>query len=163
MQGNSHATTRRSWEEPRLVRKIKSKRRESVYRSRAALLTRGELVFFWSLRGAVASRCLIMCKVRLADAVTCSEAEWRAGAGNAISQKHLDFVLCDAHSTRFLVAIELDDRSHARPERRRRDRFVEQALSQAGIRLIRFRARSKYCKHEIRNQLDEVLASCEAV
>lgn len=116
MQGNPHASTRRFCEDPRLARTIKSKRRASVYRSRAALLTRGELVFFLSLRGAVANRCLIMCKVRLADAVTCSEAEWRAGAGNAISQKHLDFVLCDAHSTRFLVAIELDDRSHARPE-----------------------------------------------
>jgi len=49
------------------------------------------------------------------------------------------------------------------PKRRRRDRFVEQALFQAGIRLIRFRARPKYCKHEIRNQLDAVLATSMAV
>lgn len=94
-----------------------------------------------------------MCKVRLADIVTCSETAWRRGSGSPIAQKHLDFVLCDVHSTRFLAAIELDDRSHHRPDRRKRDRFVNRVLAEAGIDLIRFRARSRYCAIAIRQRV----------
>lgn len=94
-----------------------------------------------------------MCKVRLADVVTCSESGWRDGLGAAIAQKHLDFVLCDPQTLRFVMAIELDDRSHERPERRRRDRFVDQVLAQAGVRLLRFRARSRYCTDEMRRRI----------
>jgi hypothetical protein len=144
LQVTTHATRRR--------------RRARTYFTREALLTRGELAFFWSLRRAIAARCLIMCKVRLADAVTCSERAWRSGGGNAIAQKHLDFVLCDSHSTRLLLAIELDDRSHSQPHRRRRDRFVERALDEAGIRLVRFRASSRYCPDEVRARLDTALS-----
>lgn len=129
------------------------------YRNRGTLLSRGELAFFCHVRRAVRQRWLIMCKVRLADAVTCSAAAWRAGAGNAIAQKHLDFIICDPCSTKLLLAIELDDRTHVRPDRRRRDRFLNQTLSQAGIRLLRFRARSSYCPHEIRKRIESALTA----
>lgn len=94
-----------------------------------------------------------MCKVRLADVITCPEGEWRRGMGSPIAQKHLDFVLCDPHSTRFVAAIELDDRSHDQPKRQRRDQFVNRVLSEAGIRLVRVQARSHYCPHAIRKHL----------
>ena len=91
-----------------------------------------------------------MSKVRLADIVTCSDAAWRRGMGSAIAQKHLDFVLCDRHTTQFLLAIELDDRSHDRPDRRKRDEFVNRVLAQAGVALIRFQARRWYSVEFIR-------------
>jgi len=105
-------------------------------------------------------RFLVMCKVRLADIVTCTDAEWRRGLGRAIAQKHLDFILCDRSTTRFVLAIELDDRSHERRDRRQRDLFVDQVLAQAGIRLIRFRARSRYSAWAIREHILTVLGSC---
>lgn len=124
-----------------------------AYRSRQTLLSRGEAAFFGPLTAALAGRLLIMCKVRLADIITCSDAEWSLGRGRAISQKHLDFVLCDRVTTRLVAAIELDDRSHNRPERRRRDRFVNQVLAEAGIRLIRFQAQSRYAVQHIRHRI----------
>lgn len=122
-----------------------------AYRNRQTLLSRGETAFFGPLTHAVAGQFLIMCKVRLADVITCSDADWRRGMGAAIAQKHLDFVLCDLRSTRYVLAIELDDRSHAQYHRRRRDRFVNEALSQARIRLVRFRASAHYSVKSIRD------------
>lgn len=124
-----------------------------VYRNRETLLSRGEAAFFGPLTRAVAGRFLIMCKVRLADIITCSETAWRRGMGSAISQKHLDFVLCDLRSTRFVLAIELDDRSHEQSHRRKRDLFVNQVLAQAGIRLVRFRASARYSVESIRERI----------
>lgn len=127
--------------------------RSPAYHNRLSLLSRGEAAFFGPLCQAVNDRFLIMCKVRLADIVTCSEDDWRRGFGAAIAQKHLDFVLCDLETTRFVLAIELDDRSHARPHRRRRDRFVNRVLAQAGVRLIRFRASAWYSVAAIRERV----------
>jgi len=115
------------------------------YSNRQTLLSRGEMAFHGPLLEAVAGKYLIMCKVRLADIITCSQTDWRRGWGGAIAQKHIDFVLCDPVTTRFILAIELDDRSHDRPERRRRDAFVDQVMTGAGVRLIRFQARAHYC------------------
>ncbi len=103
------------------------------------------MAFHGPLLEAVAGKHLIMCKVRLADIITCSQSDWCRGWGGAIAQKHIDFVLCDPVTTRFILAIELDDRSHDRPERRRRDAFVDQVMAGAGVRLIRFQARAHYC------------------
>jgi len=114
------------------------------YASRETLLTRGEAAFHGPLQEAVGGRYLIMCKVRVADVLTCSEADWRHGFGGAISQKHLDFVLCEPASTRIVLAIELDDRSHEAEHRRRRDKFLNEALRTAGIPLLRIKARAQY-------------------
>jgi len=128
-------------------------RRQPAYQNRIALLTRGEAAFFGPLCRALDGRFLVMCKVRLADIVTCSDDNWRRGWGAAIAQKHLDFVLCDVRTTRFVLAIELDDRSHARPDRRRRDRFVNQVLAQGGVQLIRVRASAWYSVASIRERI----------
>lgn len=125
------------------------KRRRGVsqrlpYASRGTLLSRGEAAFYAPLQEAVGSRYLIMCKVRVADVLMCSETDWHRGHGGAISQKHLDFVLCEGVSTRIVLAIELDDRSHAADHRRRRDAFLNEALRAAGVPLLRIRARARY-------------------
>jgi very-short-patch-repair endonuclease len=119
------------------------------YRKRPWLLSRGELAFYRVLVQAVAGRWVIMCKVRLADLITCSERAWRTGHGGRISQKHLDFVLCDGATTRVVLAVELDDRSHEASDRKRRDAFLDRVLRVTGVRLIRFRARANYAANEI--------------
>lgn len=131
----------------------------AVYRNRETLLSKGEAAFFGPLTHAVAGRFLIMCKVRLADIITCSHSAWRRGMGSAISQKHLDFVLCDLRSTRFVLAIELDDHSHDRPDRRRRDAFVDQVMAGAGVRLIRFQARAQYCVPTLTKVIEHELST----
>lgn len=141
-----------------ITRQLRRRKRTSaIYRNRETLLSRGEAAFFDPLTRAVAGQFLIMCKVRLADIITCSQSAWRQGMGSAISQKHLDFVLCDLRSTRFVLAIELDDRSHDRPDRRKRDGFVNQVLEEARVRLVRFRAQAHYSVESIRQTLSNAL------
>ncbi|MFH1246176.1 MAG: DUF2726 domain-containing protein [Candidatus Liptonbacteria bacterium] len=54
-----------------------------------------------------------------------------------ISEKSVDFVLCDKAYLSAKLVIELDDKTHERPERQERDREVERILKEAGIPLLR--------------------------
>lgn len=141
----------------RATSKRRSYRNDFPYKSRQTLLSQGEAAFFGPLCQAVAGRFHVMCKVRLADVLTCSSENWRRGFGGAISQKHLDFVLCEPGSMRFILAIELDDRSHEKPERQRRDSFVNLALYRSRIGFIRFQAQASYSIEHIKARIDGVL------
>ncbi len=52
-------------------------------------------------------------------------------------QWHVDVVIVERRSFSIVAAVELDDASHLRPERRRRDILLEEVLRQAGIPLLR--------------------------
>jgi hypothetical protein len=95
------------------------------------------------LRELVPEHFEISCKVRLADIVTYSHDKRHAPA-NRIRQKHVDFVISSASSSRIVAAIELDDSSHARADRRARDAFLDQLFSQIGVKLLRIYARWHY-------------------
>ena len=127
------------------------------YSSRVSLLSPGENAFFAALTQAVRGDWLIMSKVRLADIVTCSRSKWKRGFGGAISQKHIDFVLCDKADCAFVLAIELDDRSHDAPHRQERDHFVDGVFATAAVPLLRVRARSHYDVDFIRRLIDWAL------
>lgn len=123
------------------------------------MLSRGEVAFYFALRAAVRGRFLIAPKVRLADLITCGDDAWKSGFGHMIARHHLDFVLCDHCSTDIRLAIELDDRSHDAPHRKRRDAFVNEALAAAGIRLLRIQAASRYDVPAISDAI-ETLIGC---
>jgi hypothetical protein len=123
------------------------------------LLSRGEAAFFFALKAAVRGRFLIALKVRLADLITCGESAWNDGFGHMIARHHLDFVLCDHRSTEIRLAIELDDRSHDRASRRKRDDFVNQALAAAGVPLLRIQAAARYDSHSISEVIDKAVLS----
>ncbi len=127
-----------------------------AYRRAGPLFTPAELRFLAALEKAVAGRARVYGKVRLADVLAVKDSVsgkhfWRAF--NAIACKHLDYVLCERDTLAVILAIELDDRSHARDERRARDAFVDEALAGAGIPLLRFPVRGRYAQRE----LDEAL------
>lgn len=100
---------------------------------------------------------MIAFKVRAADLLSCSDSAWKAGFGHMVARHHLDFVLCDPNSTEILAAIELDDKSHGLPSRRRRDDFLNQAFFDAQIPLIRFKAAAKYECRMIADTIDRAL------
>ncbi len=134
-------------------------KRRATYRPRGWVLTRGELAFYRKLCQAVGSRLLVFSKVRLADVIRCDRLEPEWGSFAAISQKHLDFVLCDPWSTRIHCAVELDDRSHRTPHRRRRDAFVDRALRLARVPLLRFKAAARYDLADLSEALRTALPS----
>jgi len=47
----------------------------------------------------------------------------------------VDFLLCDPHTMKPVMAFELDDSSHGRDDRISRDAFVERVFCQAEIKM----------------------------
>ncbi len=117
---------------------------EYTYALRDDFLSHAEVSFFQVLRAAVAADSLIFPKVRLADLVFPPRQEGQFGAWQRINRKHVDFVLCDPRTLRPLVALELDDRSHRRPDRLERDAFVDRVFADAGLPLVHVPARRSY-------------------
>ena len=114
-------------------------RPEPSYDAQPALVSRAELAAFNTLRDAIGTSAHICPKVRIADVLKVrrtGNARADLIAFNRIAQKHVDFVLTDAAGV-ILCAIEVDDRSHDRADRRRRDGFVDAAFGGANVPLIR--------------------------
>ena len=112
------------------------------YVRRQYLLTAAERSFYGVLHSALADRLCIFAKVRLADvlAVEKGTGQWQTHQ-NRIQSKHVAFVLCDPQTLSPVLGIEIDDRSHGRPARQRRDRFVEAAFRASGLPLLRIPVR----------------------
>jgi ssDNA-binding Zn-finger/Zn-ribbon topoisomerase 1 len=110
-----------------------------AYTRRYSLFTATEFRFLQVLRKALPTGLEIFAKVRVADVLQpvqeLDPKAWRA-AFNRITGKHLDFVLCDRESGRLLCAIELNDRSHERVDRRERDALIASACAGAGFPLL---------------------------
>lgn len=60
---------------------------------------------------------------------------------NRINQKSVDFLVCGKDAT-VVAAIELDDKTHARPDRVAADTTKDRALTDAGVRIIRWNVKS---------------------
>ncbi len=142
---------------------------EPRYAGRPALLTAAERRFYEVLRAALeadglAQQAVVCCQVRLADLVevagekTGSPSWWRAY--RRVSQKHVDFVLCDRESFAIRCVIELQDRSHVTDRRRRaRDEEVRGVLGQAGIPLLEIPVQARYDQIDLMLALRRILDS----
>lgn len=128
------------------------------YTSRRSLLSDGELRFFGALQRAVGQQWGISIKTRLADVILCPENLWTTPHGRKLAQKHIDFVLYDRTSAAIAVAIELDDKSHDRADRARRDAFLDQALAAADVLLLRVAVSPRYRPASIRRYLGLAIA-----
>ncbi|EMF8634925.1 DUF2726 domain-containing protein [Escherichia coli] len=106
------------------------------------LLTEREVSFMKGLFRIVDMKRWYLCpQVRGADIVQLngnirprSRQWWRLFR---MSQWHVDVVIVERRSFSIVAAVELDDASHLRPERRRRDILLEEVLRLAGIPLLR--------------------------
>lgn len=110
-----------------------------------SLATKTELKFFHVLKAVVSDRFVIFGKVRIADLLkVTSGSKNRMSWQNKINCKHIDFVLCDPESLNILVAVELDDRSHQREDRIKRDEFVNKAFEDANLPILRVKTKKEY-------------------
>ena len=105
------------------------------------LLTKNEYYECKKLMQYAEQAGLIVCpKVRLLDII-----EPRKGEGNYMSllgkvqSKHVDFLICDK-GLHVLGAVELDDNSHDRQDRKDRDAFVDQVLQSVGYTVVHTRS-----------------------
>ena len=126
------------------------------YTAAGALLTPAERAFYRTLRQAVGSDFLLFTKVRLGDILQVRPGIGRQrqlAALGRINSKHADFVLCDPRTFTILWVIELDDRSHQLPARRRRDEFFDAALARAEVPLLRVPVARTYSVQAPRDDL----------
>lgn len=100
----------------------------------------------------------IFSKVRLADLLYLpNNTINRQAYWNKIQSKHIDFVVCDKKLVKPLLAIELDDSSHSYSERVERDIFVNQALQEAGLNIVRVKAANTYIVNDIEQLIAQYL------
>lgn len=130
------------------------------YRKKDYLLTKAERSFYEVLRAVVVDEMLIFAKVRLADLVWLPKGttNWQAHF-NRVQSKHIDFVLCDLQKIAPVLAIELDDASHGRDSRQRRDLFVNAALNGAGLPILRVKVKRAYAPNELAKLIRESVSS----
>lgn len=135
---------------------LMTRQRRSPYVSRQYLFTKAEWNFRRSLTRAVRNDYLVMGKVRIADILsvkkTRNKSKWWKSFSK-ISQKHIDFVLIEPKTGKFVCCIELDDASHQRKDRIKRDSFVKNAFDKAGIPLLSIPARRQYDVADIREKI----------
>jgi hypothetical protein len=116
-------------------------------------LSAAEYSFLRVLAHALSGRAAICPKVNLADIFFVARSPQRQRYHSMIDRKHVDFLLCDLTTMRPLCGIELDDSSHQREDRQRRDEFVNRVFAAAGLPLVRITARSGYVPAQLYAEL----------
>lgn len=116
------------------------------YRLRDDFLSPAEQNFFLVLKATVSDWALICPKVSLGDLFYAQTGDSGRNQSyrNKIDRKHVDFLLCDPQTARPLVGIELDDKSHQRPDRQERDQFVDRVFAAASLPLVHVPVQSHY-------------------
>lgn len=126
------------------------------YQSIPFILTQSEQNLYRTLQKGLSNKFLILMKVRVADVLQpergMDKSAWQS-AFNRIKAKHFDFVLCSQNNYEIIAAIELDDSSHQRADRKKRDNFLNAACESANFPLIRFQAKQSYEVQEITSAL----------
>lgn len=103
-------------------------------------LSENEFKFYKALE-PIANRYnyIIMAKVRLADLVEVKKgfnnSEYYSYFGK-IKSKHVDFVFCDNITIDPVLIIEVDDKSHNRPDRIKRDQFIDNLFNEVNLTIL---------------------------
>ncbi len=134
---------------------------EFPYQLSKYLLSKAERSFYGVLVQAIGSSGLVFSKVRVADVIApkkgLSQSDWQR-AFNAISSKHLDFVICSPGDCSVQLAIELDDSSHGSAKAQKRDNLLNGACESAGLPLLRIKAANSYVVADIQRLVQEAIS-----
>jgi len=130
------------------------------YKTRDDFLSSAEKSFYLTLKTFINEKAIICPKVSLKDIFFVSKSADN-GAGKdymkyfgSISQKHVDFLLCNPKSMKPLCGIELDDSSHAKEKRIARDEFVDRVYANAGLPLAHIPLKQGYSADDLKGILD---------
>lgn len=120
-----------------------------AYVGKTHLMTPIERDVFKVLEKAYGEKYHIFCQVRVVDLIQPNAEKYKPKSREymalfrQLSQWHFDYVLCYREDFRVFCALELDDPSHERPDRVKRDRIINRACEVAGVRLERMRVNHK--------------------
>jgi very-short-patch-repair endonuclease len=137
-----------------------AEKRKYEYKRKNFFLTRAEHECYDALVSAVGQEYHVFAQVHLPTIVDNKVVgqNWR-GAFRHINEKSVDFVLCDKAYISSKLAIELDDKTHERPERQERDTEVERILKAAGLPLLRLENHGQFNPTELAQKIRETLST----
>ena len=139
-------------------------KKQYQYKRKNFFLTRAEHECFDALMAAVGNDYLIFAQVHLPTLIDNKVVgqNWRA-AFRHINGKSVDFVLCDKAYISPKLAIELDDKTHERPERQERDMEVERILREAGVPLLRIGNNGRFSANDLAEKIRGALSGSESL
>lgn len=125
-----------TWEQP--FKEEKKSEYQNAYEA-TPILTKNEFYNYKTLNEAAMRKgYVVWSKVRLADIVKPrNDSQYMSHFGK-IKAKHVDFVILD-QNMKVKAVIELDDNSHNREDRKKRDEFVDAILKDCGYKIIHTR------------------------
>jgi hypothetical protein len=131
------------------ARRESSNLKEFPYRLKDNLLSPAESSFYHVLKQMTGNYLVIFPQISLASVLFVTDKSEHQTYLNKIDRKRLDYLLCDAKTLRPVLAIELDDASHQRPDRVDRDKFLDSVLAAANLPFIRIPVRQSYNLEEL--------------
>lgn len=118
------------------------------------LLTKNESVFYNTLKPVCDKYGYVICpKVGLKDFITVTGKKDYLKWFRKISQKHVDFLICD-ENLKPLMAIELDDSSHELKKARKNDEFKNKLYKHLNFPLVRIKS-ARYYRYQ---DLDSIIS-----
>lgn len=129
-----------------------------LYKRKQFFMSRAEHEFYDALVAAVGNKYVIFAQVHLPTLVDNKifGQDWRAALAH-INRKSVDFVLCDKAYISPKLAIELDDKTHDREDRKVRDEEVERILNYAGLPLLRVENHGSFDTKELTRRIEELI------
>lgn len=121
------------------------------YYNKKPILTYREKIFYRHLQQKVRSEFIIVPQAVISSFISCKYKKYRT----KIDKKTVDFLIVN-YEFEPVVAIELDDKSHLRPDRIERDRFVNQLMYDTNIKIARIEVGKSYI-NEIEQKLAEII------
>lgn len=112
-------------------------------------LTAVERELYARLQAAL-PECVILPQVALSSFLHVTARNNYGAWRNRIDRKSIDFLVCLKDELTIVAAVELDDSTHSRTDRMLADDTKTKALEAAGIKLIRWQARSLPTEQDIR-------------
>lgn len=121
------------------------------------VMTEVERKLYDTLAAANEGRFLIFAQVQLTGFINPEKGEGAQARLNKIHRKSVDFLLCN-NDGKVIAAIELQDASHNRANRKLADSVKANALKSANVPLIEFHARSLPTVNEVKTQIEQIVA-----
>lgn len=119
------------------------------YRRQKYLCSAGELRFYKKLLDAVGDEFEAHMQVSVAAVLRVPAEEWKRW-GVLVAPLRFDFVLVKSGTSFAAAAVELDDKTHLLPGRRKRDKFLNEACRRAEFPLVRVKATQRYDVEDLR-------------
>ena len=133
--------------------KIENEDLSSLYEKKTYLLTQNELKFYKLLKSITDKNNLnLFSQVALYEIIKSKNIKYF----NKIKSKTIDFVIPDVNC-KIKLCIELDDPTHIKENRQKRDKFVDNLFKELNIKLIRIPVQNYYKLNELENKIKESL------